>query len=137
MTNRWVWALAVAAGLGLAACGDDDDDNGGGTPPGCQPPATATVFFHDDVHSILRSRCTPCHGDEQTLLPEFASTVRTTSYSATIDAVNTTSAAQSNLIRKGDGQVTHGGGDVLDPAHVTSITTWITECAQNNARPGL
>jgi hypothetical protein len=46
--------------------------------------------------------------------------------------VNTTTPAQSNLIRKGDGQVAHGGGDVLDPDQVASITAWVTECAQNN-----
>jgi hypothetical protein len=46
--------------------------------------------------------------------------------------VDTDTPAQSTLIQKGDNQVTHAGGDQLDPAEVTSITTWITECAQNN-----
>jgi hypothetical protein len=41
-------------------------------------------------------------------------------------------ARQSTLIQKGDGQVAHAGGDQLDPGEVTSITTWVTECAQNN-----
>jgi hypothetical protein len=137
MTNRWLWAVLVAAGLGLAACGDDDNGGGGAAAPGptgCTTTAAATVFFHEDVHPILVAKCTPCHGDAATTLPKFGSADRTTSYTAAHAAVNTTTPSQSLLIRKGDAQVTHGGGDQLDPAQVTTITKWVQECALNNSR---
>jgi hypothetical protein len=133
MTKRWFWALALAASLGVAACGDDDDDDGAAAPPpaapppaGCTPPTTASVTFGEDVHPILTTNCVPCHSSS------YGSSDRAASYAAVQPRVNTTDPAQSELIRKGNGEVAHGGGDQLDPAEVTSITTWITECAQNN-----
>jgi hypothetical protein len=134
MTNRRMGAVVVAAALGLAACGDDDDD--GAAAPGpqtCTPPAAATTFFVEDVHPLLQAQCTPCHGDAAPTLPKFGSADRTTAYDATRAAVNTTTPAQSALLRKGDGQVAHGGGDVLDPEHVATLTAWIEECAQDNS----
>jgi hypothetical protein len=135
MTKRWFWALALAASVGLAGCGDDDDDDGGAaapppttTPPptGCQPPATATVTFSGVVHPILIAKCGGCHGTT------FGSSTRATAYAAAQTRVNTTTPAQSILIQKGNNEVTHAGGDQLTAAEVTSITTWVTECAQNN-----
>jgi hypothetical protein len=140
MTTRWFLAVALAAGLGLAGCGDDDDDDGGAaappptppTPPAtCTPPATATAPFATAVHPILMNKCTPCHGDAATL-PRYGATDPDLAFTAARAAVDTANPAQSQLIRKGDGQVAHGGGDALDPAEVTTLTTWVTECAQNN-----
>jgi hypothetical protein len=141
MTMRWFWAVALAAGLGLAGCGDDDDDGGAAAPPPttpqtCTPPATATAPFATAVHPILTSRCTPCHGDTATL-PKYGATDRNTAFTAAHAAVNTANPEQSLLVQKGDGRVTHGGGDRLDPGvatttEVTTVLTWIRECAQNN-----
>jgi hypothetical protein len=131
MTTRWLWAVALAAGVGLAGCGDDDDDGAAAPPPttpptGCTPPTTATATFSEDVHPILIANCGACHGTT------FGSSTRATAYAAALTRVNTTTPAQSTLIQKGDAQVTHAGGDQLDPGEVTSITTWVEECAQNN-----
>jgi hypothetical protein len=46
--------------------------------------------------------------------------------------VDTSSPGQSTLVQKGNGTVAHGGGDALTDPEVTTLTTWITECAQNN-----
>jgi hypothetical protein len=130
-----MWALGVAAAVGLAACGDDDDEAPAPAPgpATCTPPTTPTVFFADDVHPLLQAQCTPCHGDSATTLPKYGSADRATAYTAVRAAVNPTAPAQSTLIRKGDAQVAHGGGDALDPEHVASITAWVTECARNNS----
>jgi hypothetical protein len=131
MTNRWLWAVLVAAGLGLAACGDDDNGGGGAAAPGptgCTTTAAATVFFHEDVHPILTTKCGACHSTA------WGSTDRTTAYTAAKAQVDVTAPAQSALIRKGDNQVAHGGGDQLDPQQVATITKWVQECAPNNSR---
>jgi hypothetical protein len=132
MTMRWFLPVALASGLALAGCGDDDDGDGGAAAPPpqqpqtCTPPTTPTATFSGAVHPILTSKCTPCHADS------FGSSNVATSFAAARARVDVTSPAQSTLIRKGDAQVAHGGGDRLDPADVTTLTTWVTECAQNN-----
>jgi hypothetical protein len=132
MTTTRFWAVALAGGLALAGCGDDDDDDGAAapapTPPttGCTPPTTPTATFTAAVHPILTTRCGACHGTS------FGSSTRATALAAAQARVNTTTPAQSLLIQKGDAQVAHAGGDQLDPAQVTSITAWVTECAQDN-----
>jgi hypothetical protein len=128
-----MWAMGIAAALGLAACGDDDDDGGAAAPAPttCTPPATSTVFFAEDVHPMLQTRCTPCHSDTATTLPKFASTDRTTSYTAARAAVNTTTPAQSQLLVRGNGGSGHA--DQLLDEHVQLVTSWVTECAQNNS----
>lgn len=133
MTNRMAaWAVAAAAGLvlGLSACGDDDDDGGGGTPAPtpaqCTPPATATAPFTTAVQPILTSKCGTCHGTT------FGSSDRATAHAAALSRVNTSTPAQSTLLQKGNGTVAHGGGDALTDQEVTTLTTWVTECAQNN-----
>jgi hypothetical protein len=123
----------MAAALGLAACGDDDNGSPAPGPQACTPPAAPAAFFAEGVHPILTSKCTPCHGDSATTLPKFGATDRTTAYTAARAAVNLTSPAQSALIRKGDAQVAHAGGDQLDPDQVATITTWVEECARNNS----
>jgi hypothetical protein len=128
-----MWAVAAAT-LGLAGCGDDDDEAAPAPAPAtCTPPTAPTTFFADDVHPLLQAQCTPCHGDSATTLPKFGSADRATAYTAARAAVNLTTPAQSTLIRKGDAQITHGGGDALDPEHVASITAWVDECALNNS----
>jgi hypothetical protein len=143
MTMRWSLAVALAAGLALAGCGDDDNGGGAAAPPPqqpqpqtCTPPTTATATFSGAVHPILMNRCTPCHGDTATL-PRYGATDRNTAFTAAQAAVNTTNPEQSLLVQKGDGRVAHGGGDRLDPGlatttEVTTVLTWIRECAQNN-----
>jgi hypothetical protein len=138
MTTRWFLAVALAAGLGLAGCGDDDDDDGGAaappptTPPAtCTPPATATAPFSTAVHPILTARCASCHGTS------YGSATVATARAAAQARVDTANPEQSTLVQKGDGRVAHGGGDALDPGlttttEVTTVTTWITECAQSN-----
>jgi hypothetical protein len=84
------------------------------------------VTFSGVVHPTLIANCGGCHGTT------FASTNRATAYAAAQTRVDTDAPAQSVLIQKGDNQVAHVGGDQLDPGEVTSITTWVTECAQNN-----
>lgn len=135
--RTWTWVLAAAA-LGLAACGDDDDDDGGGaaapgpSPATCTPPATATVFFHDDVHPVLTSRCIPCHGDTATSLPKYGSADRTTAYTAARAAADTANPASSRLVTRPNGA--QGHPDQLDDAQTATIARWIQECAQNNSR---
>jgi hypothetical protein len=135
MTTRWFLAVALAAGLGLAGCGDDDDDDGGGAPAPppvtCTPPATATAPFSTAVHPILTARCGSCHGTS------YGSSTVATALAAAQAQANTADPEQSTLIQKGDGRVAHGGSDALDPGlttttEVTTVTTWITECAQSN-----
>lgn len=128
MTRSWLWGAVAAAGLAVAGCGDDNDNGGAAAPGACTPPARATAFFHEDVHPVLTSRCTPCHADA------WGSADRATAYAAARARVNTASPAQSVLIQKGDAQVTHGGGDRLDPEQVATITAWVRECAPNNSR---
>lgn len=133
MTKKWIWAMAAVAMLGLGACGDDDDDDGAAAPgptptptPAPTPPTTATAPFSTAVHPILTAKCGACHGTT------FGSSDRATAYAAAQTRVNTAAPASSTLLQKGNGTVAHAGGDQLDPAEVTSITTWITEGAQNN-----
>jgi hypothetical protein len=139
MTNRWVWAVAVAAGWGSPRAATTTTTTATAALRRVPAARDRTVFF-DDVHSILgigARGVTAIPWRRGPADAQFGADNITTAYNATFDAVNTTTPAESLLIQKGDGQVTHGGGDRLDPAHVTSITTWITECAQNNARPGV
>lgn len=134
--RTWTWVLAAAA-LGLAACGDDDDDDGGAAAPGptpatCTPPATATAYFHEDVHPILTSRCIPCHDDSATSLPKYGSADRTTAYTAARAAVDPENATSSRLLVRANGG--QGHPDRLDDAQTATVTRWIQECAQNNSR---
>ncbi len=131
--TRSVWAVMAAAAIGLAACGSDNgsSSNGGNKPAACTPPATATVKFSTDVHPILASKCSGCHGDTATI-PKFGATDVQTSYNAVKPEVDTTNPAQSKLIVFGTGGNSHPGGAPLSSSDAQKIQQWITECAQDN-----
>jgi mono/diheme cytochrome c family protein len=115
--------LAVAAAVGLAACGSDSSSGGGAPAPAqCTPPATRTATF-TQVYPILTAKCGACHGTA------WGSPDRATAYAAAKAKVDVTNPPNSLLLQKGDGRVSHAGGDQLDPAQVTSLTAWIQECA--------
>ena len=129
MTKRLLWAVALAAGIGLAGCGDDDDDDGGAPAPPpatCTPPTAPTATFsaavrpipHDEVRRLSRHLLRQLDAGDGLRRREVSRERH--------------DPASSVLLTKGDGQVAHGGADQLDPAQVTSITTWIVECAQDN-----
>ncbi len=128
--KRSVWAMAAA--IGLAACGSDSNDNSSNKPAACTPPATQTVKFSTDVYPILTANCGTCHNDASTTLPKFGSATMATSYQAVQGFVNTANPAQSPLLVKGNGGSSHAGGDKLSDSDTQKIQTWITDCAQNN-----
>jgi mono/diheme cytochrome c family protein len=154
MRNRWA-AVVVAAGLGLAACGDDDDDDAGtggdggpGAPSGpsapttCTPPAAPTVTFAANVHPILSrtgqvasastTGCGDCHGASSGL-GKYGSVTLSESYAAASAAVNTLAPDESQLLRKGNiAGGTHAGGDRLSDTEAAAVRQWIAECARNN-----
>lgn len=130
-TRTLTWVVAAAA-LGLAACGDDDDGAGAPAPATCTPPATATTYFHEDVHPILTSRCTPCHADTQTTRAKYGSADRAIAYAAARAAVDPSNVTSSRLVTLPNGASGHP--DQLSDAQTATITRWIQECAQNNSR---
>jgi hypothetical protein len=134
--SMWGVVAAAALGVGLAACGSDDSNDtggGGGQKPGaCTPLPTATVKFSTDVHPILTASCGTCHGDASSSLPKFGSATPATSYQAVSQFVDTANPSQSQLLLKGNGGGSHGGGDRLSDTDSQKIQTWITDCAQNN-----
>jgi hypothetical protein len=135
MTGRTSrWALAAAA-VGLAACGSSSSSNPAPAPgpTTCTPPATPTVTFRDDVYPILLTECGACHGDNQSSRPKLASADPQVAYSAVRAEVDPSNATSSRLIVSGNGGNGHPV-DALTDAQTATITRWIQECAQDNAR---
>ena len=130
MTRRmWRW-VAVAAGLFATACGSSSN-SAAPAPTQCTPPATATVFWRQDVYPILAAQCVACHGDNQSSRPKLASVDPDVAYSAARSEVNLANPSQSNLVVLPTGNSGHPVE--MDPAQAATVTKWIEECAQNNS----
>jgi cytochrome c5 len=130
------WATAIAAALGLAACGSSSSSGSPAPPPStpstCTPPAVPTATFRDDVYPILMSQCVACHGDNQSSRPKLASADPEVAYSAAKAEVDPSNATSSPLVVLPNGA--NGHPDALSDAQTATIVRWIEECAQDNAR---
>lgn len=92
------------------------------------------VSYSQDVYPILQKKCSGCHGT--------GGVASSTRYKLTGDAsadygtikalVNTDNPDDSELLEKGSGRESHGGGKQLDDNEYAIIKSWIEQGAKNN-----
>lgn len=154
--NSKALLLAAVAGLGLAACGDfergkpippkaaatgDESPDDTTTPTGGKPVTdttggggggdVTTLSFAADVHPIFIDKCSTCHGANSSTGFKL-----TGEADADLDMVKSladlSNPAESTILKKPTGQVSHGGGALIqvESAEYETILQWLTEGAQ-------
>lgn len=111
-------------GGGQQGGGNQGGNQGGGTGGGAQ------VSFQNDVLPILNASCAGCHGGAG----NFHLSSATDKWAEVTKFVNTVNPANSRLLLKATGAISHGGGQVISPnsqAYIT-ILRWIQSGAPNN-----
>lgn len=145
--------MAFAAGLALAACGDfergeplpaapadgpqtpgDDkpgDDSGNPTTDTTGPGGDEGLSFAADVHSIFISDCNTCHGPTSSTGLKLTGEAEA-DLATVLTLSNTGNPADSTILKKPTGQVSHGGGAVfeVDSEKYTTILQWLTDGAK-------
>ena len=105
--------------------GGTGGSTGGGTGGGTQ-----TVSFQNDVLPILNASCAGCHGGAG----NFHLSSAADKWAEVTKFVDTTNPANSRLLLKATGTISHGGGQVIAPNSVDyqKILQWIQNGAPNN-----
>ncbi len=105
-------------------------NQGGGNQGGGTGGGTQTVSFQNDVLPILNANCAGCHGGAG----NFHLSMATNKWAEVNKFVNTANPANSRLLLKATGTVSHGGGQVIPPNSVNyqKILQWIQNGAPNN-----
>lgn len=89
--------------------------------------------FSSEVMPILESRCKSCHGTFSFRTFRVKDSAGTYSNITANSLINSVTVADSLLLRKGSGAVSHDGGNALaTQANYDVVQKWISEGAQNN-----
>jgi len=108
--------------LVLVGCGSDT------TSDGTVDTTTETLAF-SDVHAVLKTKCLACHGTNGTftLGSATAPLAEAEAYDNVLLFTGLASAADSILLQKATGGLSHGGGEVFDTSSYEYIITsaWI------------
>lgn len=151
MTSKLLLALA-AAGISLAACADlergdppppkaivkaadkADTDTTDSTTKNPTTDSTTTetgLSFAADVLPVLVDKCTQCHGPNNSTAYKLSGDADT-DYPVVVALTNDADPADSQLLKKGSAQVSHGGGQVIETEspEFETILQWVADGAK-------
>lgn len=93
---------------------------------------TTAVSFASSVYPVLKQKCQACHNSTSGRIYKVLSTAAATYTNLTSNSlVNTTTPANSLLLQKGGGKISHTGGNALGTSYNT-VLNWIQQGAKNN-----
>jgi hypothetical protein len=97
-----------------------------------QPDASVAVSFKEEVDPIFAANCVGCHGSGTGGLTLVGNPAL--DYPQALAQCNIGAPSQSLLYTKPTGQVSHGGGTVLQPSGTDAllILSWIEQGCENN-----